>query len=132
MGLGFLLLGDAERPGEGRVGVHGGDGAEGGADPVDDHVLHVGVPAAALKLGRSRDETVTSPNARSMTEPTERNKRCLACLSFPTCRVSRKVRRYMTTTYHICKCASVHYKESYRFLFDLLQSVNNDHGMSPD
>ena len=49
IGLGFLLLGsDAERSGDERVSVHGGDGAEGGPDPVDDHVLHVGVPAAAL------------------------------------------------------------------------------------
>ena len=52
--LGFLLLGsDAERSCDERVSVHGGDGAEGGSDPVDDHVLHVGVPAAALMHEKS-------------------------------------------------------------------------------
>ena len=52
--LGFLLLGsDAERSGDERVSVHGCDSAEGGPDPVDDHVLHVGVPGAALMHDQS-------------------------------------------------------------------------------
>ena len=52
--LGFLLLGsEAERSGDERVSVHGGDGAEGGPDPVDDHVLHVGVPGTALMHDQS-------------------------------------------------------------------------------
>ena len=46
--LSLLLLGDAECSGNERVSVHGGDGAEGSPDPIDDHVLHVGVPTAAL------------------------------------------------------------------------------------
>ena len=47
--LSLLLLGYAKCSGYKRVSVHGGDGPERGPDPVDNHVFHVGVPAATLK-----------------------------------------------------------------------------------